>query len=161
MKNDDTKEIHRKRVQRSAMQWNGIGVNEDEDETFYLTGFIENVSYGDVAGRRDNRSPQNHNLSSVYSNNNRYSGWEDDDVWEILVTPKPLTVKDSNSVTKNKHAKKKIKKIKTIHDYDKNVRQQKRKISDLAIKASTTTKSKKKPINPIAVSKTEFGEKRF
>ena len=158
MTNKDKKN---KRVQRSAMQWNGIGINEDDDEIAYLNGFIENVSYDDVFGKRENFGPQNHNLSSVYSNNDRYSGSEDDDVWAILVTPKPLTVKDSNSVIKNKQVKKKIKKVETIHDYDKKVRQTKRKISDLAIKASTTTKSKKQPINPIVVSQTEFGEKRF
>ena len=64
--------MHSKRVQRSAMQWNGIGINEDDDEIAYLEGFIENVSYDDVFGKRENYGPQNHNRSSVYSNNKRW-----------------------------------------------------------------------------------------
>ena len=140
------------------MQWDGIGINEDDDEIPYIKGFIENVSYDDVFGKRINLNTQTRKYSSLNSSDSRYSGSEDDEVWEILVTPKPLTVKVANSVAKIKHAKKKIK---TIHDYDKTVRNQKRKISDLAIKASTTTKTKKIPINPITVSPTEFGEKRL
>ena len=35
--------MHSKRVQRSAMQWDGIGINEDDDEIPYIKGFIENV----------------------------------------------------------------------------------------------------------------------
>merc|ERR1711997_1154719 len=45
IKNGDKKKIHSKRVQRSAMQWDGIGINEDDDEIPYIKGFIENVSY--------------------------------------------------------------------------------------------------------------------
>ena len=136
------------------MQWNGIGINEDYKDATYLQGFIENVSYEDVFSDH-----QNHNftvLSAVPSRKNSKSGYDDEDVWAILVTPKPLTVKDTEHKPKSKVLKKK-----TIHDYDKKVRQQKRKISDLAIKAIDSSSHKKVPKKPIAINQTEFGEKYF
>ena len=136
------------------MQWNGIGINEDDKDATYLQGFIENVSYEDVFS--DN---QNHNftvLSAVPSRTNSKSSYDDEDVWAILVTPKPLTVKDTKQKTNAKVPKKK-----TIHDYDKKVRQQKRKISDLAIKAVESSSHKKVPKTPITINQTEFGENSF
>ena len=136
------------------MQWKGI--QDDEHDVAYLEGFVENISYGDVFGTRAERSQRNKS-SRALSSNTKYSEWDDDDVWAILVTPKPLTVKVTDSVTKYKNKKKKAK-AKTIHDYDRNVRKQKRKISDLARKGSSPTINKKKPINPITINQTEFGE---
>ena len=66
------------------------------------------------------------------------------------------TVKGSKKYSKSKKPKKS-----TIHDYDKKVRQQKRKISDLAIQAVDAPNKKKVPKNPIAINQTEFGEKYF
>ena len=136
------------------MQWNGIGNNEDHKDIAHLQGFIENVSYEDVFSDYSN---QNFTvLSAVPSRSNSKSSYDDEEVWAILVTPKPITVKDTNQSSKVKKLKKK-----TIHDYDKKVRQQKRKISDLAINAVDPPTRKKVPKNPIAISKTEFGEKYF
>ena len=136
------------------MQWNGIGNNDDNKDIAHLQGFIENVSYEDIFSDYSN---QNFTvLSAVPSRTNSKSSYDDEEVWAILVTPKPITVKDTNQSSKVKKLKKK-----TIHDYDKKVRQQKRKISDLAINAVDPPTRKKVPKNPIAINQTEFGEKYF
>ena len=136
------------------MQWNGVGTNEDNKDVAHLQGFIENVSYEDVFS--DYRHQNFTVLSAVPTRTNSKSSYDDEEVWAILVTPKPITVKDSNKASKTKKLKKN-----TIHDYDKKVRQQKRKISDLAIQAVDAPSKKKVPKNPIAINQTEFGEKYF
>ena len=150
IKNGSNEKQKIRRVERSPMHWNGI---EEDEDIAYLEGFIENVSYEDVF--RSHRDLELRNGSFSTYSNTKNSKSDDDEVWAILVTPKPITVKAANSLSKNNNKTKK--RQKTIHDYDKRIRQQKRKISDLAVNAIVTD-IKKKPTTPIVVNKTEFGE---
>ena len=150
IKNGSDEKQKIRRVQRSPMHWNGI---EEDEDIAYLEGFIENVSYEDVF--RSHRDLELRNGSFSTYSNTKNSKSDDDEVWAILVTPKPITVKAASSLSKTNNKTKK--RQKTIHDYDKRIRQQKRKISDLAVNAIVTD-IKKKPTIPIVVNKTEFGE---
>ena len=93
------------------MQWNGIGNNDDNKDIAHLQGFIENVSYEDVFSDYSN---QNFTvLSAVPSRTNSKSSYDDEEVWAILVTPKPITVKDTNQSSKVKKLKKEGKSLET------------------------------------------------
>ena len=146
-----------KRFRRGAEERDSI----NKDDTVYLKGFIENISYEDVFGRSKKSSTKSEGVNSrVVDEKSLDTRYDDSDVWAILVTPKPMLVGKEKTLLSNRYRKKK--KEKTKKHTDLNIRQQKRKIGDLAIKSSTTQNRKQKQEkNPIKVHQTEFGEKFF
>ena len=148
------------RTNRRTRRSNYNITTKSDDEKLYLEGYIENVTYEDVFGKSGRYSARTENLYPVADTN--YSGTSDDDsdVWAILVTPKPIKVAKTKGAAKANSWKQKLK---TIQHYDKVVRQRRRKIADLAKKASTTKGAvrTKKQIKKINISQTQFGEKRL